>query len=179
MFRLKREGKNSLMILIGLGSNLGDRKKNILTAIHKLSQHKEISIENVSSLYETKPVGITAQPDFINGAISVSTMLAPLELLAVCLNVECQMGRIRDERWGPRNIDIDLLVYHDLIIQDEVLNIPHPRLCERAFVLIPLQEIAGDILVDQGQTPSELLSKIQDKSDVVLYEQMSLELLSL
>lgn len=166
------------MILIGLGSNLGDRKKNILTAIQKLSQGEDISIDRVSSLYETKPVGVTNQPDFINGAISISTNLSPRALLAVCLSVECEMGRIRDERWGPRNIDIDILVYHDLIIQDEVLQIPHPRLCERAFVLIPLQEIARDIKVDQGLTPEELLSKIHDKSDVVLYEKLTLEALS-
>lgn len=166
------------MILIGLGSNLGDRKKNILTAIQKLSQGEDISIDRVSSLYETKPVGVTNQPDFINGAIGISTNLSPRALLAVCLSVECEMGRIRDERWGPRNIDIDILVYHDLIIQDEVLQIPHPRLCERAFVLIPLQEIARDIKVDQGLTPEELLSKIHDKSDVVLYEKLTLEALS-
>lgn len=167
------------MILIGLGSNLGDRKNNILTAIQKLNQQQKISIHAISSLYETKPVGVTTQPDFINGAISIYTTLTPLELLAVCLHVECQMGRVRDERWGPRNIDIDILVYHDLTIQDEVLTIPHPRLCERAFVLIPLQEIAGDIQVDQGLTPGELLNKIHDQSDVVLYEKLSLELLSL
>lgn len=166
------------MILIGLGSNLGDRKKNILTAIQKLSQGEDISIDRVSSLYETKPVGVTNQPDFINGAIGISTNLSPRALLAVCLRVECEMGRIRDERWGPRNIDIDILVYHDLITQDEVLQIPHPRLCERAFVLIPLQEIARDIKVDQGLTPEELLSKIHDKSDVVLYEKLTLEALS-
>ncbi|WP_378957122.1 2-amino-4-hydroxy-6-hydroxymethyldihydropteridine diphosphokinase [Pelosinus sp. sgz500959] len=167
------------MILIGLGSNIGDRKKNILTAIQKLSQHQKISLTNISSLYETKPVGVTNQPDFLNGAIHIDTTLSPLELLEVCLDVECQMGRVRDQRWGPRNIDIDILVYHDLMIQDEVLNVPHPRLCERAFVLIPLQEIAGEIKVDRGLTPGELLSRICDKSDVVLYEQLSLELLPL
>ncbi len=167
------------MILIGLGSNLGDRKNNIITAIQKLSQEQGISIEKVSSLYETKPVGVTNQPDFLNGAISIGTTLSPLELLAVCMSVECQMGRIRDERWGPRNIDIDILVYHDLIMKDEVLQVPHPRLCERAFVLIPLQEIAGHILVDQGLTPGELLKNIHDTSDVVLYEELSLDLLSL
>lgn len=166
------------MILIGLGSNLGDRKNNILTAIQKIGQGEDISIDRISSLYETKPVGVTNQPDFINGAICISTNLSPRALLAVCLRVECEMGRIRDERWGPRNIDIDILVYHDLITQDEVLQIPHPRLCERAFVLIPLEEIARDIKVDQGLTPEELLSKIHDKSDVVLYEKLTLESLS-
>lgn len=164
------------MILIGLGSNLGDRKNNILTAIKKLNEHQEISIEKISSLYETKPVGVTEQPDFLNGAISICTTLSPFELLTVCLNVECQMGRIREKRWGPRNIDIDILVYQDLIIQDEVLQIPHPRLYERAFVLIPLQEIVGNIPIAQGKTPEELLRTLQDKNDVTVYEKLSLDL---
>jgi len=167
------------MILIGLGSNIGDRQKNIMTAIQKLGQHAEISIEKISSLYETKPVGVTKQPDFLNGAISIATTLAPRKLLAVCLNVECQMGRIRAERWGPRNIDIDILIYDDQVIADEALCIPHPRLQERSFVLIPLQEIAGDLLVYQGQTPGELLEKMVDNSDVVLYEKVNDPLLQL
>jgi len=158
------------MILIGLGSNVGDREKNIITAIQKLGNHQEICIEKISSLYETKPVGITAQPDFLNGAISITTTLAPRKLLEVCLNVECQMGRIRDQRWGPRNIDIDILVYDEHVIVDEVLCIPHPRLYERRFVLIPLQEIAGAIPIYQGQTAGELLNKIVEDSDVVLYK---------
>ena len=158
------------MILIGLGSNIGDREKNIITAIEKLGNHQEICIEKISSLYETKPVGITAQPDFLNGAISITTTLAPRKLLEVCLNVECQMGRIRDQRWGPRNIDIDILVYDDHVIVDEVLCIPHPRLHERGFVLIPLQEIAEAIPIYQGQTAGDLLNKIVEVSDVVLYK---------
>ena len=158
------------MILIGLGSNLGDRQKNIMTAIEKLGQHKDIQIEKVSSLYETKPVGVTTQPDFINGVISITTSLSPLALLRVCLKVEEEMGRIRDERWGPRNIDIDILVYHDLMMEDEVLQIPHPRLHERCFVLVPLEEIAPGALVYQGLTPGELLGNREDRHDVVLYE---------
>ncbi len=158
------------MILIGLGSNLGDRPQNIMTAIEKLGQHKDIQIEKVSSLYETKPVGVTTQPDFINGVISITTSLSPLALLRVCLKVEEEMGRIRDERWGPRNIDIDILVYHDLMMEDEVLQIPHPRLHERCFVLVPLQEIDPRALVYQGLTPGELLGNRADRHDVVLYE---------
>lgn len=158
------------MILIGLGSNIGDREKNIAIAIQKLGNHQEIRIDKVSSLYETKPVGVTEQPDFLNGVISIDTGLAPLKLLEVCLGVECQMGRIRDQRWGPRNIDIDILIYHDLTIQDDVLQIPHPRLHERCFVLVPLQEIAADIPICQGLTPRQLLHKMGDCSDVVLYK---------
>jgi len=167
------------MILIGLGSNIGDRQKNIMTAIQKLGIHTGIHIEKISSLYETKPVGVTEQPDFLNGAISITTHLAPHKLLEVCLQVECQMGRIRDQRWGPRNIDIDILVYDDYVIVDEVLCIPHPRLHERSFVLIPLQELVGDAPIYQGQTPGELLGKIDDHSDVVLYKRMNYNLLQL
>lgn len=170
MFRLKLVGENKQMILIGLGSNIGDRQKNIMTAIQELSKHKDICIEKISSLYETKPVGITMQPDFLNGAISISTILTPGKLLELCLHVECQMGRIRYQRWGPRNIDIDILVYHDLIIEDETLQIPHPRLHERCFVLIPLIEIAGDIPVYHGLTPRQLLNQIDGSNDVVLYK---------
>jgi len=179
MFRSKRIGENRLMILIGLGSNLGNRQKNIITAIQTLGKHKDISIEKISSLYETKPVGVTAQPDFLNGAISISTNLTPRELLKVCLNVEDQMGRIRDQRWGPRNIDIDILVYDGYEIVDETLCIPHPRLYERSFVLIPLQEIAEGIPIYQGQTPGELLDKIATNSDVILYTKNNNKLLQL
>lgn len=179
MFRLKRTGENRRMILIGLGSNIGDREKNIITAIQQLAKQNEIRIEKISSLYETQPVGITDQPDFLNGAISIATNLSPRNLLKVCLQVEKQMGRIRDQRWGPRNIDIDLLVYDDHVIMDEVLSIPHPRLHERSFVLIPLQEIIGDIPIYQGQTPGELLAKIDEQNDVVLYKKMNYKLLQL
>ena len=172
MYRLKRLGENRKMILIGLGSNIGDRQKNIKDAIQELSKHKDISIDKISSLYETKPVGVTKQPDFLNAAISIHTTLAPKDLLAVCLQVECQMGRVRDQRWGPRNIDIDMLIYHDLMIKDEVLTIPHPLLHERCFVLIPLQEIASDLKVYRGYTPAELLDRRDDVSDVIFYKKL-------
>ncbi len=172
MYRLKRLGENRKMILIGLGSNIGDRQKNIKDAIQELSKHKDISIDKISSLYETKPVGVTMQPDFLNAVIRIHTTLPPKDLLAVCLQVECHMGRVRDQRWGPRNIDIDMLIYHDLMIKDEVLTIPHPLLHERCFVLIPLQEIASDLKVYQGYTPAELLDKRDDVSDVIFYKKL-------
>lgn len=162
------------MIVIALGSNMGDRQENIMTAIQALSQHRDIIIDRVSSLYETKPVGITDQPDFLNGVISISTTLEPFKLLEVCLSVESQMGRIRHERWGPRNIDIDILIYHSRIFRDEVLQIPHPRLHERSFVLVPLQEIARDLVIYQGLTPGELLKTMDDRDDVMLYTEMNI-----
>lgn len=162
------------MILIGLGSNVGNRQENIIRAIAELSQHREITIDKVSSLYETKPVGLTDQPDFLNGAISIRTTLEPLRLLEVCLQVECKMGRVRKQRWGPRNIDIDILMYHNQSSCDEVLEIPHPRLQERAFVLIPVKEIASDIVVYQGLTAGEVLQTINDSNDVRLYAEMEI-----
>ncbi|AIF52140.1 2-amino-4-hydroxy-6-hydroxymethyldihydropteridine diphosphokinase [Pelosinus sp. UFO1] len=163
------------MILLGLGSNLGDREINIKKAIYKLHQHSEISVDNVSSLYETKPVGMLEQPHFLNAVISVQTKLTPYDLLQVCLNTECQLGRIRDRRWGPRTIDIDILIYHNLVIQDEVLQLPHPRLHERCFVLIPMQEVINDMPIHQGLTPRQLLQKLNDSSDVAFYKRLEME----
>jgi 2-amino-4-hydroxy-6-hydroxymethyldihydropteridine diphosphokinase len=160
------------MILIGLGSNIGEREINIKTAIYELHKHTEISIAKISSLYETKPVGIVDQPNFLNAVISINTILKPCDLLKVCLDTECRMGRVRYQRWGPRNIDIDILIYHNLVIQDEVLQIPHPRLHERSFVLVPIEEITRDMPVYQGLTPAELLEKMEDRNDVVLYKRM-------
>ncbi len=162
------------MILIALGSNMGNRQQNIMTAIRKLSEHEDITVEKVSSLYETKPVGVIHQPDFLNGVISIHTTLKPLALLEVCLQTEKAMGRIRHERWGPRNIDIDILIYHSDVIQDEVLQLPHPRLHERSFVLVPLQEIVGNLPIYQGLTAEELLITMDDRSDVMLYTEMNI-----
>jgi 2-amino-4-hydroxy-6-hydroxymethyldihydropteridine diphosphokinase len=163
------------MILLGLGSNLGDREINIKKAIYELHQHSEISVDNVSSLYETKPVGMLEQPHFLNAVISVQTTLVPYDLLQVCLNTECQLGRVRDQRWGPRTIDIDILIYHNLVIQDEVLQLPHPRLHERCFVLIPMQEVINEMPIHQGLTPRQLLQKLDDSSDVAFYKRLGME----
>lgn len=165
------------MILLGLGSNIGDRENNIKLAICELNKHPEIFITKISSLYETKPVGMVDQPDFLNLVISINTNLTPRELLTECLHTESELGRVRNQRWGPRNIDIDILIYHNQVIQDEVLQIPHPRLHERSFVLIPLQEIAYDISVYQGLTSGDLLQKLDDNDDVALYKKMNLEFL--
>lgn len=165
------------MILLGLGSNMGNRENNIKLAIHELNKHPEIVIDKISSLYETKPVGMVDQPDFLNLVISINTNLTPRELLRECLHAESELGRVRKQRWGPRNIDIDILIYHNHVIQDEVLQIPHPRLHERSFVLIPLQEIAYDISVYQGLTSRELLKKLNDCDDVALYKKMNLNFL--
>jgi 2-amino-4-hydroxy-6-hydroxymethyldihydropteridine diphosphokinase len=164
------------MVLLGLGSNVGDREFNIITAIRQLDQYSGIRIAKLSSLYETKPVGVIHQANFLNAVVSLNTTLQPYLLLKACLAIEAQMGRVRKERWGPRNIDIDILSYHNVFIQDEVLEIPHPRLHERAFVLVPLKEIAGNVPIIRGLTPNELLQQIGD-SDVVLFKKVDIGLL--
>ena len=161
------------MIVLGLGSNIGNnntsREDNIATAIKLLASHPRITVDKISSLYETEPVGLKEQPSFINAVIAIKTDLLPLELLDVCLAVEKKMGRVREIRWGPRNIDIDLLVYHDIEMKDAVLELPHPRMAERKFVLIPLAEIAANAPLYQGKTVKELLAATMDDSNVSTY----------
>ena len=148
---------------LGLGSNLGDREANIRESIERLSHHP-IRIEKVSSIYETAPVGLTDQPDFLNAVIEIETDLDPFELLDVVMNVEKELGRVRNIRWGPRVIDIDVLLYDDAIIDTPELVVPHPRMTERAFVMAPLAEIAPDLKLSDGRTPIEILEDLRDQS---------------
>jgi 2-amino-4-hydroxy-6-hydroxymethyldihydropteridine diphosphokinase len=162
------------MIILGLGSNLGEREKNIIAAIEALKRHPDIVIDKVSALYETEPVGVKEQPGFLNAVVSIKTQLPPLELLEICLGVERDLGRIRKERWGPRNIDIDILLYDDMTVELDRLILPHPRLHERHFVLVPLQEIAADVPVYQGMSATELLQINADTSMVAFYKKMDI-----
>lgn len=161
------------MIVLGLGSNISlgniTREENIATAIRHLHDHPDIVVKQVSSLYETEPVGLKEQPSFLNAVIEITTDLAPLELLRVCLDTERQMGRVREVRWGPRNIDIDLLLYHNVEMATATLELPHPRMPDRKFVLIPLAEIAGDCIVYKGKTTQALLDVTGDDSQVNRY----------
>ena len=135
---------------VGLGSNLGDRAGNLRMALSELAQMPTISITRVSSLYETAPVGVTTQPEFINAVAALETSLTPAALLAAFLHLENKMGRVRTFRWGPRVIDLDLLLYGREQIALPELIVPHPRLHERAFVLAPLAEIAPDLSLPGG-----------------------------
>ena len=127
---------------IGLGSNIGDRVENLNSAITKLSEVPGIQVTKISSRYETKPYGKTDQPDFMNMAIEVDTNLTPLDLLETVLGVEHELSRVRTEVWGPRNIDIDVLLYEELELQLSDLKVPHPEMHLRSFVIDPLNEIA-------------------------------------
>lgn len=128
---------------LGLGSNLGNRRENLDSAVRRLDEQNEISVTNRSSLYETEPYGKTDQPDFINMCIEIETRISPLDLLENVLSVEHELGRVRKEVWGPRAIDIDILLYEDLELSLDDLSIPHTEMHKRAFVLDPLSEIAG------------------------------------
>jgi len=126
---------------LSLGSNLGDRLEQLAEALRRLEAEPGVKLTAVSGVYETLPQGKTDQPDFLNCAALIATTLEPLALLAAIHRVEGAMGRVRTERWGPRTIDIDILLYGDRRIQLDGLEIPHPRMGERAFVLIPLLEL--------------------------------------
>lgn len=126
---------------VGLGSNLGDRLQYLESAVTHLHARDGIRVTRCSSVYETAPVGLTEQPHFLNMAIELETSLSPESLLDVLLGVEHALGRVRTVRWGPRTIDLDLLLYDDVEMRTDRLELPHPRMAERAFVLVPLVEL--------------------------------------
>jgi len=129
---------------IAIGSNLGSPAENCRRAAERLNDHPSITVTVRSSLYESEPFGKTDQDWFVNSAIQIETSLGPEELLKTCLSMETDMGRTRGEKWGPRIIDLDILFYDDLILKQEGLEIPHPGIPERSFVLVPMHEIAPD-----------------------------------
>ena len=126
---------------IGLGANVGDREAALREAIRLLDAAEGVRVRRVSPVYETDPVGYTEQPAFLNMAAAVGTTLSPEGLLALCLGIERRMGRVRTIRWGPRPIDLDVLAYDGVRMETERLTLPHPRLAERAFALVPLRDV--------------------------------------
>lgn len=132
---------------VGLGANVGPREVTILRAVELLAAADGVSVVAVSQLRETEPVGVVDQPAFLNAAVAVDTSLDARALLDVLLAIERELGRVRTERWGPRTIDLDLLVFGDETIDEPGLRVPHPRLGERRFALEPLAELAPDLVV--------------------------------
>jgi 2-amino-4-hydroxy-6-hydroxymethyldihydropteridine diphosphokinase len=146
---------------VGIGSNLGDREGNLRQAVELLSAEDGIDVVAVSETRETDPVGPVEQGPFLNGAVRIETDLAPRELLERLLAVEERLGRVRRERWGPRTIDLDLLLYGDDVVDEPGLTVPHPRLHERRFALEPLSDLAPSLEIPGKGPISALLAELE------------------
>ena len=154
------------LVYLSLGSNLGDRRSNLQKALHAL--RRELAVVAVSSVYETAPVGVEEQSPFLNLAVSARTEQPPLELLATLKQIELAVGRKPTYRWGPRVLDIDIIMYGDERVELPELTVPHVEMANRAFVLVPLAEIAGDAVHPVLQvTVNELLTRVSGKEGVV------------
>ncbi|MGY4691856.1 2-amino-4-hydroxy-6-hydroxymethyldihydropteridine diphosphokinase [Salibacterium sp. K-3] len=161
---------------IALGSNVGDREHYLREAVRTLEQKESLEVTQLSSIYETAPVGVTDQPPFLNMVLSLRTGRSPVELLEITQFVEQRLDRVRHKRWGPRTIDLDILLFNDENIKMNELTVPHPRMHERAFVLIPLCEIAAPHYVSYyEQTIRELTARVsgQEKEGVQLWKSCS------
>jgi dihydropteroate synthase/2-amino-4-hydroxy-6-hydroxymethyldihydropteridine diphosphokinase len=149
----------SSQIFLSIGTNLGERQENLQRAIDALGE--VMAVESISPIYETAPWGKTDQPDFLNACLSGQTDLKPRELLDSCKEIERRLGRQPGSHWGPRLIDIDIVIYGDQIVDEEKLQLPHPQLGQRAFVLAPLADIAPDLVHPQNsQTITDMLQSV-------------------
>ena len=155
-------------VYLSIGSNLGDRANNLKLAVEKLNEHPKVTVEKVSSFYETEPVGYTDQPWFYNAAVKLTTSLLPEEFLDFTKRIENEMGRIRTVKWGPRVIDIDILLFNGIERKKEDLTIPHPRMLERMFVLLPLKEIEPDLILPDGKNISKFIENLEQSEKIFL-----------
>ena len=146
---------------VGLGANVGPREETLRQAVELLATEDGVEVVGVSTLRETDPVGVVDQPRFLNGAVAVETTLPPRELLGVLLRIERTLGRVRDgTRWGPRTIDLDLLVFADEVVDEPGLRVPHPRLQERGFALEPLAELDPGLVIPGAGRVLDVLSAL-------------------
>ncbi len=155
------------LVYIGFGSNIGDRLAHIQNAIHALAETEGITLQKISSIYQTDPVGYETQARFLNGVAAIQTALPPLSLLRTLKDIEASVGRKHRTRWGPREIDLDILIYGDLCLHTEKLVIPHSEMHRRRFVLVPLAEIAPNVVHPVFQeTVQTLLERLEDDKSV-------------
>ena len=155
-----------MLAYIGLGSNLDNPKAQIVSAINALSECNDIDVMTLSSFYESKPLLGIPGPNYINAACKIETKLSALDLLEICQQIEDNQHRVRDVKWGSRTIDLDILLYGGQIISNDRLNIPHPEMTNRAFVLVPLFEIEADLKVPLLGSIKGLVDRI-DISDLI------------
>ena len=145
---------------VGIGANLGPREETLRRAVELLGRADGVDVVGVSELRETDPVGVIDQPPFLNGAVAIETMLPARGLLDLLLEIERSLGRVRGERWGPRIVDLDLLVYENGVVDEPGLHVPHPRLDERRFALEPLADLNPDLEIPGRGTVSALLAAL-------------------
>jgi 2-amino-4-hydroxy-6-hydroxymethyldihydropteridine diphosphokinase len=156
-----------VQVFIGLGSNLGDRAYYLHQALVEIANSQQIIIKKYSSVYETEPVGKKEQPQFLNMVAELESTLLPQDLLQRLKEIENTLGRTHTEHWGPREIDLDILYYGNEVFNDEKLQLPHPEIVNRRFVLVPMNELAGEFLDPmQRLSMKELLRRCSDTKTV-------------
>lgn len=155
-------------VFLSFGSNLGNREKNILSAIELLKKISDIKVLSGSSIYETEPIGFKEQNYFFNIVLKIQTNLSPFELLREIEKIEKLLGKNIEKKWGPRTIDIDILYYDKDIIETEKLTIPHPLINERMFVLVPMMEITGDFICPKTKLKISDIKRNCKKEDSVV-----------
>src|SRR5690554_3921652 len=138
------------LVYLGLGANLNNPLTQLQFAIEQLDQHEQISITACSSMYASKPMGPQDQPDYVNAVVALTTSLLPESLLDVAQQIEDAAGRVRLRRWGERTLDLDILLYDELVLETPRLSVPHPGIEQREFVIIPLAEIASQLVLPNG-----------------------------
>lgn len=153
-------GRRVTRAYVALGANLGEREATIRRALALLGDRPGVTVAGVSSLRETEPWGPVSQPRYVNGVAALDTSLDAQALLGVLLDVERELGRVRGERWGPRTIDLDLLLHGETVVDEPGLAVPHPRLHERSFVLEPLTELDPELTVPGRGRVSDLLARL-------------------
>lgn len=160
------------IVFLGIGSNLGDPELNCLEAVERIARIRSVKLLRRSSLYRTEPVGVAEQPWFINCVVEIRTSLSPRDLLKTVRRIETEMGRKPGQRWGPRLIDIDILLYGQIVLNEEELVIPHPEMHKRGFVLVPLNEIAPyAVHPAYGISVKGLLDRLEARGTVELIRQ--------
>jgi len=159
---------NKEKAFLGLGSNMGDKEENIKKALEMLKDESGIDIDRVAPFYRTAPVGYTQQDWFLNTVAQIQTTLKPDNLLAQILGIEDFLGRKRQIRWGPRVVDLDILTYGLHVIREPGLEVPHPRMLERAFVMVPLADLAPDLLLPGGKTAEEIAEELKGLQEIEL-----------